>query len=88
MFARENSPVSVLPSKTPVASRGKSVALGKTGVGQRARRHVQSQPVREVRRAKRAADDAEADAVELVAFDHRGLDGVGASRARCGSAEQ
>ena len=50
-----------------------SIAVSETGVGQRTRRDVECEPVREVRRAEGAADHAESDAVELVAFDDSSL---------------
>jgi hypothetical protein len=57
---------------------GQPPAFGETRVGQRLGRHVQREPVRQVRRAERAAHHAKRDAVKFVALDYRGLDRVGA----------
>ena len=54
-----------------------SLAFRKTRVRQRLGRHVQREPVRQVRRAIRAAHDAERHTIKFVAFNHRALEGVG-----------
>ena len=56
MLARANSPVRVLPTTTPVRSRA-APPPREAGVGQRRRRDVQGEPVRQVGRPVGAAGD-------------------------------